>query len=198
MKPRENSFYTLFSVLSPSCTINPKKEVYLIHLNIHLKINLCSIMNSREMLQNIDALVTCTLHDHLSGDFSFLSFLVSLYRPAALNLLHVHSYIHTVIRSMTDSRKRAHTDSDGPEDATSNLMRQDDLWFDDGSVVLKVQTTLYRVHRSTLTSHSTVFKDMFGLPQPAGEHAIEGCPIIDMPDKATDFSLLLKAIYDPK
>jgi hypothetical protein len=80
---------------------------------------------------------------------------------------------------------------------TSNSTRHPDLWFDDGSVILNVGTTLFRVHRSTLSTHSTVFADMFHVPQPPNQDAIEGCPVVHVPDSAKDFTCLLKALYDP-
>ena len=70
-------------------------------------------------------------------------------------------------------------------------------WFDDGSIVLNVETTLFRVHRTTLSKHSTVFEDMFSIPQPPDQATIEGCPIVKKPDSARDFAYLLKALYDP-
>lgn len=81
--------------------------------------------------------------------------------------------------------------------ADASLICHPDLWFNDGSIVLKVQTTLFKVHRSTLASHSTVFADMLGIPQPAQLEMMEGCPVVGLPDDAEDMARLLKAIYDP-
>lgn len=93
---------------------------------------------------------------------------------------------------MNNPLKRASVDSD-PEE----YQRHPDLWFDDGSIVLKVQTTLFKVHRTLLSSHSTVFADIFSVPQPATQDQVEGCTIVEAPDSANDFTCLLKAIYDP-
>lgn len=79
----------------------------------------------------------------------------------------------------------------------SSATRHPDLWFDDGSVVLEVETTLFRVHRSALSSHSTVFADMFSIPQPPDQETIEGCPVVKLPDSASGVACLLEAIYNP-
>ena len=74
-----------------------------------------------------------------------------------------------------------------------------ELWFDDGSVVLVAEITAFRVHRSILCRHSSVFMDIFSIPQPSDSDAdnIEGCPVIRMHDSTEEFTHLLRACYDP-
>jgi hypothetical protein len=101
--------------------------------------------------------------------------------------------------------KRARTEIDGEaagtggdsDESVSNLTRHPDLWFDDGSIVLNAETTLFRIHRTTLSAHSTVFSDMFGIPQPPDQGAIEGCTVVHLPDTALDLEFLLRALYNP-
>ena len=64
-------------------------------------------------------------------------------------------------------------------------------------VVLSVEKTLFRVHRTTLCTHSEIFADMFSLPQPPGQDMIEECPVVRLSDRACDFEHLLKALYNP-
>lgn len=71
-----------------------------------------------------------------------------------------------------------------------------DLWFSDGSVVLRAEQTLFRVHISFLSRHSTVFKDTFAIPQPQPLETIEGCAVVRMHDTAMDLSVFLRALYD--
>lgn len=100
----------------------------------------------------------------------------------------------------TNPLKRARVDSSSEAALAENpwATRHPDFWFSDGSIILKVQNTMFRVHKTTLASHSTVFADMFGVPQPTDQDAIEGCAVIEVPqDRAADFEQLLKAIYDP-
>jgi hypothetical protein len=93
-------------------------------------------------------------------------------------------------------------------------VRHPDLWFSDGSVVLKAQNTLFRVHISQLSRHSAFFRDLFSLPQPPrGGRArslsassvtsvtdggqLEGCPVVYLhDDTAEDVGNLLSALYD--
>lgn len=107
---------------------------------------------------------------------------------------------------MSSPHKRARADCDntasdtGPDDA-SNAMASakshPDLWFDDGSIILVAEQTMFKVHRSTLCIHSNVFTDMFGIPQPSDDITLEKCPIVRMPDPAKDVACLLKTLYDP-
>ena len=85
-------------------------------------------------------------------------------------------------------------------------------FYDDGNIVLRAQgkiarnpgdeeelrTVLYRVHKSLLTIHSPIFRDMFSASSPsAGDDTYDGVPVVDMPDKAYDIQLLLDSIYAP-
>lgn len=45
-------------------------------------------------------------------------------------------------------------------------IRHSEFWFLDGSVVLLARNVLFRVHKTFLARHSSVFRDMFSLPQP--------------------------------
>ena len=82
-----------------------------------------------------------------------------------------------------------------------NLLRHPDLWFSDGSVVLRAESTLFRVHISQLVRRSLFFRDLFSLPQPANDAVgldgtFDGCPLLVLHDSADDLSNLLKALYD--
>jgi hypothetical protein len=76
------------------------------------------------------------------------------------------------------------------------LKRVDDLWFDDGSIVLQAESTQFRVHRSVLSTHSEIFRDMLAASQPVEE--VEGCPVVRLPDSAEDWTHVLRALYDAR
>jgi hypothetical protein len=74
-------------------------------------------------------------------------------------------------------------------------------WYTDGSVVLDVRSTLFRVHQSILATYSEIFKDMFTLPQAQDQEEtsiMEGCPIVHMADNATDIRLVLEWMYNKR
>lgn len=89
-----------------------------------------------------------------------------------------------------------------------NEMVQDtEVWMDDGNVVIaaveddkkKGKTThLFRCHKSVLSKHSPVFRDLFTMPQSSDTKDIwEGFPLVTLPDPAQDVRLLLRMLYDP-
>jgi hypothetical protein len=82
------------------------------------------------------------------------------------------------------------------EPPTLGLLRSDDLWFNDGNIVLRAENTVYRVHIGMLAGNSSVFRTMLALPQPAGNDAetYDGCPLVLMPDSAYDMDQFLKAL----
>ncbi|KAJ7061540.1 hypothetical protein C8F01DRAFT_937617, partial [Mycena amicta] len=46
----------------------------------------------------------------------------------------------------------------------TQLRRIEELWFEDGNIVLQAGAAMYRVYRGTLAMHSSVFKDMLSFP----------------------------------
>lgn len=88
-------------------------------------------------------------------------------------------------------RKR---DEDG-EPSADPLIRSD-IWFKDGNVVLQAGGTQYKVHQSILSINSTVFADMFLVPQPtSGGETVEGCPLVHLTDSAVDVTFVLEALF---
>ncbi|KZP04394.1 hypothetical protein FIBSPDRAFT_405005 [Athelia psychrophila] len=75
-----------------------------------------------------------------------------------------------------------------------------DIWYDDGNVILQAEGTQFRVHKSILAQSSTVFNDMFSLPQPPAKDAemLEGCPIVHLFDSAQEVRYILQAIFQQK
>lgn len=78
-----------------------------------------------------------------------------------------------------------------------NPTKHEDFWFHDGSVILQVESKLFRVHQTILANHSEVFAGLFEVPQPPGENMLEGCHIVVLHDKEQDFVDLLHAVYNP-
>lgn len=99
---------------------------------------------------------------------------------------------------------------DSKNDPTApSLKRHPDLWFSDGSVVLRAESTCFRVHKSQLSRQSLFFRDLFSLPQPGAmvekesdaswggcDGTLDGCPVLLLHDSADDVVNLLHALYD--
>ncbi|GLB43813.1 hypothetical protein LshimejAT787_1403250 [Lyophyllum shimeji] len=79
-----------------------------------------------------------------------------------------------------------------------NLPTRSDFWYSDGSIVLLIEGTGFRVHQSILSQHSDVFADLFTVPQPSDDtESIEGCPVVHLADRLADFTDVMKALYQP-
>ncbi|TFK29205.1 hypothetical protein FA15DRAFT_430688 [Coprinopsis marcescibilis] len=82
-------------------------------------------------------------------------------------------------------------------DEQPKLSWVDELWFDDGNLILQAESTLFRVYRGLLTARSSVFRDMFAFPPPPeGNSTMDGCPVIQVYDPAHDMTSFLHAIFD--
>ncbi|KAF8167121.1 hypothetical protein B0H34DRAFT_645137 [Crassisporium funariophilum] len=76
--------------------------------------------------------------------------------------------------------------------------RHKDLWFYDGSIVLSVESSLFRVHQTVLALHSKFFERLFANPQPPEcETIIDGCHVMPMQEDEKDVVDLLNAVYTP-
>lgn len=94
----------------------------------------------------------------------------------------------------------------GPEIANKKRRRQENeiafkkhssLWFDDGNVVLRAQRTLFCVHRSMLSRHSDIFRDIFTVPQPPeGSEKFDNKPVVELHDSPIELADFLDVLYN--
>ncbi|KAJ7191396.1 hypothetical protein GGX14DRAFT_600566 [Mycena pura] len=85
------------------------------------------------------------------------------------------------------------------EDDIETLQRAEGLWFEDGSLIIRAENTIFRVSRDILSARSSVFRDMLALPQPPlpnGVDTMDGCPLVHLPDGAKDMQYFLQALFD--
>ncbi|KAJ7061520.1 hypothetical protein C8F01DRAFT_1369051 [Mycena amicta] len=82
-------------------------------------------------------------------------------------------------------------------DSETRPRRIEDLWFDDGDLVLQAGQAQYRVYRVLLGMHSPVFRDMLGFPQPADYERVEDQPLVHLPDLEAEVTPFLKALFEP-
>ena len=81
----------------------------------------------------------------------------------------------------------------------TTLIRSQDVWYDDGNVVIQTENIVFKVFRGILASNSAVFADMFSVPQPTnvtGPDVYDSCPLIQIYDTPEDARHFLKAIHD--
>ncbi|KAJ6607578.1 hypothetical protein B0H10DRAFT_1817689, partial [Mycena sp. CBHHK59/15] len=85
-----------------------------------------------------------------------------------------------------------------PMDAEPTLdERSTDVWFEDGTVVLKAARTLFRVYRGILSAQSPIFHDTFSIPQPTTQEMYDGCPVVVLHDFPNDLRVFLAATHNP-
>ncbi|KAJ7163051.1 hypothetical protein C8R46DRAFT_333518 [Mycena filopes] len=91
--------------------------------------------------------------------------------------------------------KRRRTDA-ADADSPPPLVRSEAYWFDDGNIILQVESTQFRLPKSLLSMHSSVFRDLFTLPLPKDEPRIENCPVVVLSgDTVEDWVLFLGVLY---
>ncbi|KAJ7605105.1 hypothetical protein DFH06DRAFT_260645 [Mycena polygramma] len=99
--------------------------------------------------------------------------------------------------AMAPASKRQRTECD-PRPPSPSVTRSK-IWYSDGSVVLQVETTQFRVHASILSSSSNVLRDMFEVGRAPSnlDGQAEGCPLVHLyGDKAVEVEMVLDALYD--
>lgn len=77
----------------------------------------------------------------------------------------------------------------------SDLKHSQEFWYGDGSVVLVCEDTGFRVHKSTMSTHSSVFRDLFSQGHMLADEKVDDCDVVRLPDRAYDFERLLRALY---
>ncbi|KAJ7464362.1 hypothetical protein FB451DRAFT_1094151 [Mycena latifolia] len=79
-----------------------------------------------------------------------------------------------------------------------SLQRAEALWFSPEVVILQAGNRVFRVFTAILKAQSSVFADMFSLPQPALAEieTMEGSPIVKLQDDPDEVEVFLKSIFD--
>ena len=83
--------------------------------------------------------------------------------------------------------------------AVNNVLRQDDeLWYEDGTIVITAQDVAFKVYKGPLIEHSPVFNDMLSLPQPSTSTTDASCPIIPLHDSPDELRHVLQVLMPSK
>ncbi|TFK89934.1 hypothetical protein K466DRAFT_544304 [Polyporus arcularius HHB13444] len=78
--------------------------------------------------------------------------------------------------------------------ADTDLTRDGEFWFDDGSVVLIAGKVAFKIYRGLLAAQSPIFADMFATAGPSADQSLEGCPVVHLSDSAEDVRHFLMAL----
>jgi hypothetical protein len=76
--------------------------------------------------------------------------------------------------------------------------RCNDVWFEDGTIVLQAEDTLFRVYKGILARNSSVLSDMFvvGGPSSSSDEMVDGVPCVQIHDSATETRHFLRFMHD--
>lgn len=85
---------------------------------------------------------------------------------------------------------------EAPESHVAALPHHEDLWFEDGNIILGAVNISFRLHRGILSRHSVVFRDMLMLPQGPESPKAFGCPLVQLHDKGEHLVMLFTVLYD--
>ncbi|EKM84429.1 hypothetical protein AGABI1DRAFT_67833 [Agaricus bisporus var. burnettii JB137-S8] len=76
--------------------------------------------------------------------------------------------------------------------------RHPKFYFNDGSIILDVERTHFRVHQSLLNRQSELFESMFSLKQPENATRVDGCLLVELAgDSVSDMEEFFCTVYDP-
>ncbi|THU82654.1 hypothetical protein K435DRAFT_872102 [Dendrothele bispora CBS 962.96] len=73
--------------------------------------------------------------------------------------------------------------------------RVEELWYEDGTLIIEAGGFAFRVYAGILSARSSVFCDMMSIPQPESS-ASQSCPTVTLHDCPQDLTHFLKAIMD--
>lgn len=83
-----------------------------------------------------------------------------------------------------------------PRPAQPSLICRGNPWLEDGNIVLQAESTRFKVLRSILCGHSSVFRGLLEIPQPEGQELVDGAPIVHLSDSADEVKRVLRAMFD--
>lgn len=90
------------------------------------------------------------------------------------------------------------------DNSGSARARDEEFWYDDGTIILVAGNVEFRVYKGILAENSSVFRDMFSLPQPPISSGSSdtpspdnGCPVVHLSDSPEDLRHILR-VYTPK
>lgn len=96
------------------------------------------------------------------------------------------------VASSQPERKRPRLSAENEDEDEKPFANHATLYFDDGNVILTAGRMLFCVHRSLLSKHSSVLRDLF-----EESHArFRGLLHLEMEETSEEVEALLNVIYD--
>ena len=91
--------------------------------------------------------------------------------------------------------------STGAEAATDfdnvwSMPRHDQFYLSEGNILIVCEDTLFRVHMDLLRLNSPVFREKLSPQNLTRAGQVRGYPCLYLPDSQSDFTILLKVIYN--
>lgn len=77
----------------------------------------------------------------------------------------------------------------------NDLIMSTNVWFEDGTIVIQAESTVFRVYKGILQRDSTVFNDMFSIPQPDDAPTFWGAPLVELKDEARELEIFLDTLH---
>lgn len=103
--------------------------------------------------------------------------------------------------SITDPDQQVHTaPASVAPSSRIGVQKCNQLWFEDGSIILQAETTQFRVYRAVLQAQSRLLHSEFSLENVnlrSGEE-VEGCPLVHLSESSVDVEHFLKVLHDTR
>ena len=82
--------------------------------------------------------------------------------------------------------------------ALKGVIRDGEIWFKDGSIVLVAERVAFRVYREQLKARSEKFAEIFDAYDPGQGEVYDDCPAVRLADSPHDLGILLAVIFTSK
>jgi len=78
------------------------------------------------------------------------------------------------------------------------LNRVEEVWYDDGNLIIQAGHSLFRVYKGLLASRSAMLAEILSQPlgEERGQDLIEGQPVVEFHDSPDDMCYFLRAIFE--
>ena len=82
-------------------------------------------------------------------------------------------------------------------DQALNPKKDDELWYEDGTVVIIAGDVAFRLYKGVLARASPIFQDMFAIGQPGDAETMDGCSVVRLSDSPVDLRYFFRVLCQP-